>query len=134
MVARQNHRALPVRLGAWGGGVDFDLEVPPDGRFEAGVGFRGMVSLDDLHEHPKRSQMVVSVGRDGAFREVARVPVDDGPRAGRRWTPIEADLGPWAGERITLRLELETRMPTGRRDLTWWGSPRIAGPPPHKQS
>jgi hypothetical protein len=126
MVTRQNHRPLPVHLGRWGGGVDFEIDVPASARFEAGVGFRGMVSLEDLHEHPKRSQMVVSIGRGGVFEEVARVAVDDGQRAGRHWTPIEADLSRWAGQRVTLRLGLETRVPVGRRDRTWWGSPRIS--------
>ncbi len=129
MVARQNRRPLPVHLGRWGGGVDFEVDVPANARFEASVGFRGMVSLGDFHEHPKRSLMVVSIGRDGAFEEVVRVAVDDAPRAGNRWTPIEADLSRWAGQRVTLRLGLETRVPVGRRDLTWWGSPRIAEGP-----
>jgi hypothetical protein len=130
LVARHNRRPLPVRLGPWGGGIDYEIEVPAGARFEAGIGYRGMVSLDDLHEHPKRSRMRVSVGQEGRFETILDEPVDDGPRAGRRWTPVAADLSAWSGQRITLRLELVPALPVGRADLTWWGSPRIAGPAP----
>ncbi len=89
-----------------------------------------MVSLEDLHKHPARSRMVVSVGRNDVFEEVLSQRVDDSRQAGRRWTRVSADLSPWAGQRVTLRLELVPDVPTRRSDLTWWGSPRIAGLPP----
>jgi hypothetical protein len=95
-----------------------------------GVGFRGMVSLDSLHEHPKRSRMVVSLGRNGRFEVLHSERVSDARHAGRRWTPLDLDLSAYAGEKITLRLELVPEVPLGQRDLTWWGSPRIAGPAP----
>jgi len=126
LVARHNRRSMPMRLGQWGGGIDYELTVPEEGaRFESGVGYRGMVSLEDLHIHPRSSDMVVEVGREGVFEEVARQKVSDVGGAGRRWTPISADLTPYAGERITLRLTIDLRVPVGERDLTWWASPRI---------
>jgi hypothetical protein len=86
-----------------------------------------MVSLDDLHEHPKRSRMRVSVRRPGgAFEELASARVDDSRSGGRRWTPLEADLAAFAGERVTLRLELVPEAPIAPpADLAWWGSPRV---------
>ncbi len=131
LVARHNRRTLAMRIGRMGGGLDYEIEVPPAARFEAGIGFRGMASLEDLHEHPRRSRMRVLVRRPGAgFEELVSVRVDDSRDAGRRWTPIEADLSPWAGERVTLRLELVPEIPLDRDvDLAWWGSPRIALPP-----
>jgi hypothetical protein len=131
LAAHQNRRPLAMRLGRFGGGLDYEIEVPAAARFEAGVGFRGMASLDDLHEHPRRSRMRVLVRRPGAdFEELGTVRVDDSRKAGRRWTPLEADLAPWAGERVTLRLELVPEVPLdARADLVWWGSPRIALPP-----
>jgi hypothetical protein len=130
LVARHNHRGLAMRLGDWGGGIDYDLVVPADARFEAGIGFRGMVSLSNFHGHPLRSHMRVSVGRDGRFQQVLSRRVDDAPRAGREWTRVSADLSAWAGERVTLRLELVPEKPVGTADLAWWGSPRLAGPAP----
>ena len=46
------------------------------------------------------------------------------------WRQETFDLSAYAGEHITLRLELVPEVPLGRSDLTWWGSPRIAGPAP----
>ncbi len=131
LVARHNHRPVAVRVSRWGGGLDYDLRVPEAGaRFQAGIGYRGMVSDDGFWGHPSHSDMVVSVGRDGAFEEVLRVRVDDSKKAGRTWTPIEGDLSSWAGQRITLRLSLEPERAIRKdAELTWWGSPRIAGPP-----
>jgi hypothetical protein len=128
LVARHNHRPLPMRLGSWGGGIDYDVRIPEHARFEAGIGYRGMVSLDDLHEHPKKSRMRVSIGRGGGFETLLEERVSDAPRGGRTWTPVQADLSGYAGERVTLRLELVPDAPVGRADLAWWGSPRLAGP------
>jgi hypothetical protein len=91
-----------------------------------------MVSLEDLHEHPKRSRMRVLARRPGSeFAELASVRVDDSRDGGRRWTPVEADLSAFAGERIVLRLELdpEVALEPGA-DLAWWGSPRVVAAPP----
>jgi hypothetical protein len=127
LVARHNRRPLAMRVGRHGGGIDYGIEVPASARFEAGVGFRGMVSLENLHEHPKRSRMRVSVRRPGgSFEELASVRIDDSRSGGRRWTPLEADLAAFAGERVTLRLELVPEAPIAPpADLTWWGSPRV---------
>lgn len=130
LAAHQNRRPLAMRLGRYGGGLDYEIDVPAAARFEAGVGFRGMASLDDLHEHPRRSRMRVLIRGPGSdFEELVTVRIDDSRGAGRRWTPAETDLGPWAGERVTLRLELVPELALdARADLAWWGSPRIALP------
>jgi hypothetical protein len=130
LVARHNRRPLAMWLGRFGGGLDYEVEVPKSARFEAGVGFRGMVSLEDLHEHPRRSRLRVLVRRPGAsFEELVSARIDDSRDAGRRWTPLEADLSAWAGERVTLRLELMPEVAIDPdADLVWWGSPRIALP------
>jgi hypothetical protein len=128
LVARHNHRPLPMRVGSWGGGIDYDLVVPEGARFEAGIGFRGMVSEDGFYGHPTRSHMVVSIGRDGSFETLIDARVDDSKHGGRTWTEVEADLARWAGQRVTLRLELvPERALRPDEELTWWGSPRIAG-------
>jgi hypothetical protein len=129
LAARHNHRPLPMRLGPLGGGIDYEIEVPPNARFQAGVGYRIMVS-DESHEHPRGSRMVVSLGREGRFEVLHRMRVNDAPYAGRAWTPLDLDLSAYAGEHVTLRLELVPEIPVGRSNLTWWGNPRIAGPAP----
>jgi hypothetical protein len=125
LVSRQNRRALPIRLGPWGGGIDYTFTVPPRARFESGVGYRGMVSLEDLHEHPPRTTMVVSVRTGGAFETIAEQRVSDAPMEGRRWTDVSADLSRYAGQEITLRLAAVPDAPVGTRNLSWWASPRI---------
>lgn len=127
LVARQIRRPLPMALGRWGGGLDFHVLVPEGGRFQAGIGFRGMNSHDGIFRHPKHSHMVVSVGRDGVFEKVLDERVDDSKRGGRSWAAVEADLSKWGGERVNLRLELVPERRIRADDLTWWGSPRITG-------
>ena len=114
-----------MRLGHWGGGIDFEFRVPPHARFEAGVGYRGMVSLDDLHEHPRKTHMRVEVGVDGVFETVAEQKVSDARMEGRRWTDFAVDLSRFEGQEITLRLSAVPAVPVGKRNLSWWASPRI---------
>lgn len=125
LVSRHNRRALPMRLGHWGGGIDFRFRVPPRARFEAGIGYRGMVSLEDLHEHPRRTRMLVQVGSDGVFETLAEQKVSDARLEGRRWTDLTVDLSRWEGREITLRLAALSELPVGTRNLSWWASPRI---------
>jgi hypothetical protein len=84
-----------------------------------------MVSLEDLHEHPPRTTMVVSVRTGGAFETIAEQRVSDAPMEGRRWTDVSADLSRYAGQEITLRLAAVPDAPVGTRNLSWWASPRI---------
>jgi len=125
LVSRHNRRALPMRLGAWGGGIDYSFVVPPNAHFEAGIGYRGMISLDDLHEHPQRTHMVVQVGEGGVFETVADQKVSDARMEGRRWTDMSVDLSRFAGKEVVLRLAAVPEIPTGKRNLSWWASPRI---------
>jgi hypothetical protein len=129
LVARQNRRPMPMRVGPWGGGLDYEITVPEGARFESDVGYRGMVSLDALHDHPRRSHMLVEVGRDGVFEEVGRQKVDDSKRGGRQWIPISVDLSKYAGETITLRLTIDVAIRTDGHEFSWWGSPRIVVDP-----
>jgi hypothetical protein len=80
--------------------------------------------------------MVVEVGQDGVFEEVARQKVTDVQQGGRHWTPIEVDLSRFAGRKITLRLTIDPKVPIAERDLSWWASPRIVvvDPPPSVQA
>ncbi len=127
LAARLLHRPLPIALGALGGGLDFELVIPPNAEFQAGVGYRGLVSVDYQYIHPSGTTMSVSVARAGApFEELASQRIDDRPAAGRRWTPLRADLSDYAGERVTLRLEVKASQPIRGDRLAWWGSPRIA--------
>ena len=54
--ARHNRRSLGMRLGQWGGGLDWQIDVPKGARLQLDTGFLGMASTDDIHEHPLMSQ------------------------------------------------------------------------------
>jgi hypothetical protein len=125
----QNRRYLPIRLGAKGGGIDFEIEVPARAVFQADVGYPVAIRAWRSHLHPEHCRMVVSIARDGEFEELAVQSVLDAPKPASRWTPIEVDLSRYAGERVTLRLELIPDVPLDSRKLAWWGSPRIAQRP-----
>jgi len=130
LIARQNRRPLATRIGRFGGGIDFELELPRNAHFETDVGLRTMPSLEALHASPTRSRIRVSLRRRGMeFEEIASWRTDDRPEEGKRWIPLAADLSAFAGERVTLRLELVPDAPIVNPDLFWWGSPRIALPP-----
>ncbi len=129
LATRQNRRPLPVRLGPFGGGIDFEVSLPPNAVFQAGVGFRGMVSVTNFYIHPAGATLVLSIGREGQFRQLHSVRIDDSERAGRRWKPFESDLSAYAGQSVTLRLEAVPDSFFGPDTFTWWGSPRIALPP-----
>jgi hypothetical protein len=126
LAARLLHRPLPIALGSLGGGIDFDLEIPEGAAFQAGVGYRGLVSVDHHYIHPQGTTLAVSIARGGAFEELGSVRVDDRPRGGRRWTPLVVDLAEYSGERVTLRLEVKAARPIRGDRVAWWGSPRIA--------
>jgi hypothetical protein len=128
LAARQLNRPLPIELGARGGGLDFDLAVPPDAVFQAGVGYRGLSSVHHPYVHPSGTTASVSIRTEGAdaFEELVAVAIDDRPVGGRRWRSIEADLSRFAGQRATLRLEFRATRSPGRDRLAWFGSPRIA--------
>ena len=90
-----------------------------------------MTGISDFYRHPRRARVEVSIASEGGFETLERVSVMSGRNAGSGWVPVEIDLSAYAGQRITLRLQL---LPEGAGfeagALTWWGSPRIALRPP----
>jgi len=127
---RRNRRPLGFPLGPEGGGIEFDVEVPPAAVFEAGVSLGGLITADRLLTVPEHSTVVVSIGRGEAMARIAEVEL--GGYVSPRWTPIEADLGAWAGQRVTMRFELirsPDEKPSGMTQIGYLGSPRLARRP-----
>lgn len=126
--ARHLNRPFPIELGVRGGGVDFDIEIPPSAVFQTAVGYRGLPSLDNLHLHSRGTTAIISIRPAGEieFRELASAKIDDRPRGGRRWQPVEVDLAEFEGQRVTLRIHFRVDQPLGRDPIAWFGSPRIA--------
>ncbi len=117
--ARQNRRPLGVPVDAHGAGVDFAVEVPPDARFEASIGFH---RIEDAYQ-PDGTAFTLLVGED-ELREVGSwVARFDERNRGRAWTPVQADLSAFAGRRVTLRLAARAGLPV--EGVAFWGSPRI---------
>jgi hypothetical protein len=124
--AKYNRRPLGFELGARGGGLDFELTLPPGAVFQADAGMWLVNGPERLYRLPLRSLVRVSISRDGDFTTIAETPVMTREVDFRRWTALEADLSAWAGQRVTLRIELVTTQSPGRYDLGSVGSPRIA--------
>jgi hypothetical protein len=140
LAVRHNRRPLAFALGAGGGGIDFDLEIPERAVFEGDVGYPMMVSADSPFDHPPRLLMRVAVRDAERFEPLGEVRVvNRRPRSrtlrlndvdpGRSWSPVTLDLRDYAGKQVTLRLEAIPQAPRAdeRESLAWWGSPRIAG-------
>jgi hypothetical protein len=126
IAAAQNRRLLPIALGVRGGGIDFDLTIPEGAIFQADVGFPEATGFKAVYTHPPASQMVVSIKTNGEFQRLVAKNVLTTKKKLRRWTPIEVDLSRFAGQDVTLRLQLRNSRPIRRIELGWWGSPRIA--------
>jgi len=126
-----NRRPLSLHLGARGGGIDFELEIPENAVFQADVGLESMVAETDFYLHPRRMDLRVLLAREGErFVELGSVRVLERSYDrfdGRKWVPIEVDLGAYAGEKVRLRLEAYAdHLILPEKRLSWWGSPRIA--------
>jgi hypothetical protein len=130
LATQQNRRLLPLILGARGGGIDFDLEVPANCVFETGVGLREARGLNSRERHAARIQMQVSIRSQDDFEVIASRSVLSAGDGSHGWAPMRIDLARFAGRKVTLRLEAipETTLKPGK--LAWWGSPRLAYPPP----
>jgi hypothetical protein len=124
---QQHRRLLPIRLGMRGAGVDFRLGELAEGIvFQADVGLRVIRTASGPVPHPSATHMIVAVRSDGEFETLHRARILNSPLAGGRWRPLEVDLSAYAGQNVTLRLEVlgESAGQAGR--LAWWGSPRLA--------
>jgi hypothetical protein len=126
--SRHNRRPLVLVLGARGGGIDFDLELPRGAHLETDFGLAVMIGNAPFL-HPERVTLQVAVRRvGGGFERLAgfRLPP---ARSRTTWTEARADLSTWGGEAITLRLELvPSTVAEPWRRLAWLGSPRIVTP------
>jgi len=127
LASRHNRRPLVLVLGARGGGIDLDVELPRGARFETGFGI-GFLRGQRVFEHPERGWLELSIGRRGRFEPIARyalAPVEERDT----WTDAAADLSAFGGESVTLRLAFvpEFHVEPWRR-VAWLGSPRIVVP------
>jgi hypothetical protein len=124
----QNRRFLPFLVSARGGGIDFDLEIPPDAFFQASLGFPVAFSSTWLHQHIQSSRMILSIRTDDDddFEELARADLEVHKKNRRRWRPFEVDLSDYAGRSVTLRIEMLSQKAIRGVTIAWWGSPRIA--------
>lgn len=124
-----HQRPLGFRTGAAGGGIDFELEIPAGAVFLGAAGERAVRSDAGLHVQTQPGRLVASLRAAGSgFEELAALPV--GAYEDPTWREVSVDLSRFAGQAVTLRLELQVR--PGARDregLAWWGSPRIVVPP-----
>jgi hypothetical protein len=127
LASRHDRRPLVLLLGARGGGIDFDLELPEHAVLETDFGI-GWLRGQRVFEHPERGWLELSVGRDGRFEQVARFALAP-PEERNTWTESRTDLSAWGGKRVTLRLSFvpEFYVEPWRR-MAWLGSPRIVVP------
>jgi len=126
IATRRNRRPLAFQLGPFGGGIDFDVDVPQRAVFQADVSLDRVFTPARILSMPQRSRIVVSIGDADGRTPIAELQLQAG--WSQRWIPIEADLAAWAGKRATLRIELRrTEVLHNRADrIGYVGSPRIA--------
>jgi hypothetical protein len=127
LATKMNRRPLAVWLGPYGGGIDFEVEIPDGAVFQSGIGITALVGAEDLFQQAENAWLEVAVSRGGDFETAGATFLVSG---GYRWMSLEADLSAWGGERVTLRLALTSDSPLDPDVVTFWGSPRIALPPP----
>jgi hypothetical protein len=127
LATKMNRRPLAVWLGPHGGGVDFEVEVPEGAVFQAAIGITALVGAEDLFQQAEKSRLEIAVSRGGDFETAGGGFLVAG---GYRWKPFEVDLSAYEGERVTLRLALTSDTPLDPDVVAFWGSPRIALPPP----
>jgi hypothetical protein len=126
LATRRNRRPLGFELGAGGGGIDFEIDVPERAVFQADTSLGTIFSENGIFGSPGRSRIVVSVGRAEEMVPIAEVEL--GTSWSQRWRPLEADLAAWAGQRVTLRLEMIRPAEVTLSELHpigYLGSPRI---------
>lgn len=124
---RRNRRPLGFHLGEAGGGIDFDIDVPDRAVFQADASLGYVFAADGILGIPPRSRILVSIGRPGEMTPIVDLKLGSG--WSNRWIPVEADLSTWAGQRVTLRIEViaSRRLARTRVDrIGYLGSPRIA--------
>jgi hypothetical protein len=131
---KHNRRPVPFHLGPGGGGIDYEVELPQTAVFQADLGFRRLIGEGVQHQQQGNAVMAVAVGENGRFERVgsSRIPFGRGMSHG--WMPIEIDLSKWGGRKVTLRLELIPQAQVVEGNIAWWGSPRVAIPPPAARS
>jgi hypothetical protein len=126
LATRANRRPLPILLGAGGGGLDYELEIPADALLRADIGLARLEAPGGVRVHARGVHLAVAVREgDAPFHELASWPVEGADAAGRAWTPVELDLAALAGRRVTLRLAAVGERPLRAGTLAWWGSPVI---------
>jgi hypothetical protein len=125
-------------LGEGGGGIEFEVDVPPRAVFQADVGLRTLPGPDGnaVHANAVRLEVAVStadetgdpdaIDASASFRTLASESVRFERGAGGNWRSIEVDLSEFAGSRIALRLQAIPHDRVRQGALAWWGSPRIA--------
>jgi len=123
LATSRNRRPLPIWMDAWGGGIDYEIQVPESGVFQADVGLARIRGYRPIH--PMRVTFSLSLSTGGAFETVASREVLHDASEGNHWTPFEADLSAHAGRRVVLRLEVMPEKSLPKPKVAWWGSPRV---------
>jgi hypothetical protein len=124
---RQVRRPFGLSLDAGGGGADFELVLPPRAAFQASLGVPGMTSIENIHPHPGGARHALSIARKGEpFKTLATVRLSDYHEdEWRRWRDFNVDLSEYAGQAVTLRLEIIAESPAIANEIAWFGSPRL---------
>ena len=126
LATRRNRRPLGFALGPGGGGIELEIDVPERAVFQADASLGSAFAESEIFTVPPRSRILVSIGRAGEMAPIAELTL--GSSNSQRWIPLEADLAAWAGQRVTLRLELfrpDELALTKFVQIGYLGSPRI---------
>ncbi len=125
---KYNRRPVGFYLDEGGGGLDYRLRIPEEPSvFQADVGLWVVSGAKDIYVHPERVRMRVSIDAGDGFKPLVSLPAMGPGSDFRRWNSMQAELSRFAGQDVTLRLELQpTDEPTIPRSIGYYASPRIA--------
>ncbi|MDG2051954.1 MAG: hypothetical protein P8M78_17510, partial [Myxococcota bacterium] len=123
---RFNRRPLAVPVGARGGGIEYELKVPPGTVLEFSLGIGALFSGPHPFYQVPRSRFEILIGDSEGFKRLFSASYDQSRHdQSRKWTDYQIDLSEWGGQAVTLRFEVVAENPQRTLGVAWWGSPRL---------
>jgi arylsulfatase A-like enzyme len=123
-VVERRHLARPALLVPAGTALEVSLTPPADARLHTALAR----AAAPLAVAGSETTLRLGVVAAGAPVWLVERRFADPPAPGDDWLPLEADLSPWAGQPVSLRIEVAAADP-GAAPLHFLADPEVRGPP-----